>query len=319
MDKLDKQNFYDFQNGVALYKPTDKLSNINQLINSYLNKTLTMFQYSNLPDTLPDLEFEKILQVQGQVFITKYNDDVVALKIDLLHDDVDVYGNAKAGNVYYPDTKVFKKVNLSDGVLIKNDYLGLGLLEIFKKYAYLINESALSLNMANFWKRTEKVFTANDDATAESVKNYLTKTEKGEIGLVTSNLLYESIKVNTPQANGTSLGELIEYHNYLKSQLYAEIGLYTNENRKKERLITSEVETGLNAIYPLVDNMLDNRVQGFEQVNEMFNLDIEVEFMSSWKRNDEDVSSAANLDIEILDDESMDPKIDDLENLDDVE
>ena len=314
MDKLDKQNFYDFQNGITLYKPTDKLSNINHLINSYLNKTLAMFQYSNLPNTLPDLEIEKMLQVQGQVFITKYNDDVVALKIDLLYDDVDVYGKAKAGNVYYPDTKVFKKVNLSDGVLIQNDYLGLGLLEVFKKYAYLINESALSLNMANFWKRTEKVFTANDDATAESVKNYLTKTERGEIGLVTSNLLYESLKVNTPQANGTSLGELIEYHNYLKSQLYAEIGLYTNENRKKERLITSEVETGLNAIYPLVDNMLDNRVQGFEQVNEMFDLDIEVEFMSSWKRNDEDVSSAANLDIEILDDETMDPKIDDLEN-----
>ena len=307
MDKLDKQNFYDFQNGIALYKPTDKLSNINHLINSYLNKTLAMFQYSNLPDTLPDLEIEKLLQVQGQVFITKYNDDVVALKIDLLHDDVDVYGKAKAGNVYYPDTKEFKKVNLADGVLIQNDYLGLGLIEVFKKYAYLINESALSLNMANFWKRTEKVFTANDDATAESVKNYLTKTERGEIGLVTSNLLYESIKVNTPQANGTSLSELIEYHNYLKSQLYAEIGLYTNENRKKERLIVSEVETGLNAIYPLVDNMLDNRVQGMEQVNEMFDLDIEVEFMSSWKVNND------YLDDEILDDEILDPKIDDLE------
>lgn len=322
MDKIDKQNFYDFQNGIALYKPTDKLSNINQLINSYLNKTLAMFQYTNLPDTLPDLEIEKMLQVQGQVFITEYNGDVVALKIDLLYEDVDVYGNAKSGNVYYPDTKVFKKVNLSDGVLIKNDYLGLGLLELFKKYAYLLNESALSLNMANFWKRTEKVFTANDDGTAESVKNYLAKTERGEIGLVTSNLLYESIKVNTPQANGTSLGELIEYHNYLKSQLYAEIGLYTNENRKKERLITSEVETGLNAIYPLVDNMLDNRVQAMVKVNEMFDLDIQVEFMSSWKANNEDVSSAANLDIddvpnEILDNESMDPKIDDLEILED--
>lgn len=316
MDKLEKQNFYDFQNGIALYKPTDKLSNINHLINSYLNKTLAMFQYTNLPDTLPDLEIEKMLQVHGQVFITEYNGDVVALKIDLLYEDVDVYGNAKSGNVYYPDTKVFKKVNLSDGVLIKNDYLGLGLLEIFKKYAYLLNESALSLNMANFWKRTEKVFTANDDGTAESVKNYLAKTERGEIGLVTSNLLYESIKVNTPQANGTSLGELIEYHNYLKSQLYAEIGLYTNENRKKERLITSEVETGLNAIYPLVDNMLDNRVQAMVKVNEMFDLDIQVEFMSSWKANNEDVSSAANLDIndvpnEILDNESMEPKIED--------
>ena len=159
----------------------------------------------------------------------------------------------------------------------------MGLLEIFKKYAYLINESALSLNMANFWKRTEKVFTANDDSTAESVKNYLAKTEQGEITLVTSNLLYESLKVNNPQSNGTSMGELIEYHNYLKSQLYSEIGLYTKDNMKKERLIKSEVEVGLNTIYPLVDNMLDNRVQGFEKVNEMFDLAIEVEFMSSWQ------------------------------------
>ena len=283
MDKLDKQNFYDFQSGITLYKPTDKLGNIHHLINSYLNKTLAMFEYSNLPETLPDLEIEKLLQTEGQVFITKYNDDIVALKIDLIHDKVDVYGNAKTGNVYYPDVRKSEKVSLDDGVLIQNDYLGLGLLELFKKYAYLINESALSLNMANFWKRTEKVFTANDDATAESVKNYLTKTEQGEITLVTSNLLYDSINVDSPQTNGTSMGELIEYHNYLKSQLYSEIGLYTNDNMKKERLIKSEVEVGLNTIYPLVDNMLDNREQGFEKVNDMFGLDIEVEFMSSWK------------------------------------
>ena len=244
-----------------------------------------MFQYSNLPDSLPDVEIEKMLQTQGQLFITKYNEQIVALKIDLLYEDVDVYGNATVGNVYFPDTKTFKKVPLSEGVLIQNDYLGLGILDILKKYAYLINESSLSLNMANFWKRTEKVFTANDDSTLESVKNYLDKTEKGEIGVVTSNLLYESIQVSTPQANGTSLSELIEYHNYLKSQLYSEIGLYTNENMKKERLITSEVETGLNAIYPLVDNMLDNRIQGFTKVNEKFNLAIEVEFMSSWQND----------------------------------
>lgn len=283
MDKMDKQNFYDFQNKIVLYKPTDKIGNIYHLINSYLNKTLTMFEYSNLPDSLPSVEIEKMLQMDGKIFVTKYNDDVVALEIVLIYDDVDVYGNAKTGNVYYPDVKKHERVNLSDGVLIENDYLALGLLEVFKKYAYLINESAISLNMANFWKRTEKVFTANDDATAESVKNYLSKTKKGEIGLVTSNLLYDSIQVNSPQANGTSLGELIEYHNYLKSQLYAEIGLFTNDNMKKERLITSEVITGLSSIYPLVDNMLENRVLGFKRVNEKFDLDIQVDFMSSWK------------------------------------
>ena len=69
MDKLDKQNFYDFQNGISLYKPTDKIGNIHNLINSYLNKTLAMFQYSNLPETLPDLEIEKILQIKTYQFV----------------------------------------------------------------------------------------------------------------------------------------------------------------------------------------------------------------------------------------------------------
>ena len=98
----------------------------------------------------------------------------------------------------------------------------------------------------------------------------------------------------------------------MKSQLYSEIGLYTNENMKKERLITSEVETGLNAIYPLVDNMLDNRVQGFDKVNKMFDLDIEVEFMSAWKNKEiiEDFSDVSDEDDdEILEDEELDQNV----------
>ena len=283
LSKEEKRIFYDYMNGLALYKPNDKLNNINNLIRSFLNKTLTMFLYDGLPESIDYVELEKLLQIKGLAFITEYKDDLVALPIDLLFDDVDVYGNASKGNVYFNDTREIKTMNIKDGVLIKNDYLGIGIMEILKKYAFLINESTTTLYLSNLWKRTEKVFTANDDGTAESVLNYLEKVKNGELGIITTSLLYESINVKVPQSMGTSLHDLIEYDNYIKSQFFNEIGLYHNNNMKKERLITSEVETGKNSVYPLVDNMLNSRRKGLKELNDKYNLNVEVEFTSSWE------------------------------------
>ena len=283
LSKEEKRMFYDYMNGLSLYKPNDKLNNINNLIKSFLNKTLTMFLYDGLPETIDYVELEKLLQIKGISFITEYNGSLVVLPIDLIYDEVDVYGNALKGNVYFNDTREVKTMSIEDGVLIKNDYLGIGLMEILKKYAFLINENTTTLYYSNFWKRTEKVFTANDDATAESVKNYLEKVENGELAIITSSLLYESINVNTQQSIGTSLHELIEYDNYIKSQFYNEIGLYHHNNMKKERLITSEVEVGKSSVYPLVDNMLNSRRKGLKELNGKYNLNVGVEFTSSWE------------------------------------
>jgi len=283
LSKEEKRMFYDYMNGLALYKPSDKLNNINNLIKSFLNKTLTMFLYDGLPKTIDYVELEKLLQIKGLAFITEYKENLVVLPVDLLFDEVDIYGNALKGNVYLNDIREVKMVNIEDGVLIKNDYLGIGLMEIFKKYAFLINESVTTLYLSNLWKRTEKVFTANDDGTAESVKNYLEKVKNGELGIITSSLLYESINVKAPQSAGISLHDLIEYDNYIKSQFYNEIGLYHNNNMKKERLITTEVEVGQNSVYPLVDNMLNSRRKGLKELNEKYNLNVKVEFQSSWE------------------------------------
>ena len=283
LSKEEKRIFYDYMNGLSLYKPKDKLNNINNLIKSFLNKTLTMFLYDGLPETIDYIELEKLLQIKGISFITEYNNSLVVLPIDLIYDEVDVYGNALKGNVYFNDTREVKTMNIEDGVLIKNDYLGIGLMEIFKKYSFLVNESTTTLYLSNVLKRAEKVFTANDDATAESVKNYLEKIENGELAIITSSLLYESINVNTSQSMGTSLHELLEYDNYIKSQFYNEIGLYHHNNMKKERLITSEVEEGKSSVYPLVDNMLNSRRKGLKELNEKYNLNAGVEFTSSWE------------------------------------
>ena len=279
---LSKDEKRDYYNNTINYSVTNKTGNINTIIDGVLNKTLTMFLYDNLPDSLPIEEIEKILQLNGTGFITMIDDEMVILKGAYNYEKVDIYNRPYEINCYLPNKRKYELFNINDGVIIKNDYLERGLLPIFKKWGYLINESEITLTVANRFKRMVKTFIANDDPTAESVKAYLNKVADGETSLIIGNVLWDSIKVDGETSSNT-LHELIEYDNYIKSELYKEIGLYSNDNMKKERLVTSEIETGLNSIYPLVDNMLNCRKQAIEKINEKYNTDITVEFTSSWE------------------------------------
>ena len=279
LSKEEKRRYYD---NTVTYSATNKAENVHNIIDGVLNKTLTMFLYTNLPDTLPIEELEKILQLSGTGFVTMIDEQLVILKGTYNYDEVDIYNRPFKINCYLPDKKQYKMFKISDGVIIKNDYLERGLLPIFKKWGYLINESELTLIIANRYKRMVKTFIANDDPTAESVRTYLTKVDNGESSVITSNILWDSIKIDG-ETNTNTLHELIEYDNYIKSELYKEIGLYSNDNMKKERLISSEVENGMNSIYPLVDNMLNCRKQAIDKINKKFNTNISVEFTSSWE------------------------------------
>lgn len=279
LSKEDKRSYYD---NTINYNVTSKTKNVQNIIDGILNKTLTMFLYTNLPESLPIEEVEQIIQLSGFGFVTTIDEQLVILKGDYSYDKVDIYNRPYKINCYLSDKKQYRMFNISDGVIIKNDYLERGLLPIFKKWGYLINESELTLIIANRYKRMVKTFIANDDPTAESVRNYLTKVDNGESSVITSNILWESIKIDG-ETNTNTLHELIEYDNYIKSELYKEIGLYSNDNMKKERLITSEVENGMNSIYPLVDNMLNCRQQAIKKINEKFKTNISVEFTSSWE------------------------------------
>lgn len=283
MNKQEKRDFYNGMGNIRKYNPKSKSVNVVDYLDMLYNKTLTMFLYTDLPETLPFEELEKLLQVNGKCWVGELEGNLVALSINYRYDNVDVYNRPIYADVYIPNSKETKTIKLSDGVVFKNDYLEKGLSKIFEKYSYLISESELTLYLVNLWKRTEKVFTANDDGTVESVREYLSKVEDGELGVIVSNMLFDSLNVKTYGDSGGSLKELIEYDNYIKSQLYSEIGLYSNENMKKERLVVSEIETGLNSIYPLVDNMYNSRIKSIKQLNEKFNLNVDIEFTSSWE------------------------------------
>lgn len=279
---MNKSEKWDLLQGNLNYSIENKRTNELSIINNVLNKTLGMFSYENLPSTLPPEEIEKILQTNGKVFIFDYEGNIVAVKIDLLYDDVDIYGRPLKGNIYLQDKKEFITVNLSDGVLISNDYLGLGMLPVLKKYSKFINESELTLYITNIWKRASKLISASDDLTLNSARTFINKMEQGEIGIISTNPIIDSLNVSNESVTTVSMGDLIQYDNYFKSLLFNEIGLSYNKQMKKERLITSEVEQDQDTNKPVIENMLACRIMGIEKVNRKFNLNITADISESW-------------------------------------
>ena len=193
--------------------------------------------------------------------------------------------------------------------MVKNDDCLIGLLPMYQRYCGLLTETDLTMNLAIINKRIQNYISANDDGTVESARRFLQKVEDGELGVIAENRLFDSLKVNNSTMNsGVSMTELFEFMQYIKASLYNEIGLSANYNMKRERLTKSEVESNTGNLYPLVDNMLENRQKSVEKINEKYGTEITVEFNSSWDYRIFNGSSIHNTDeeieVDLLEDES---------------
>ena len=261
----------------------DKDTNTNKYVDEMLNKSLIMFRYENLPESIPQIELEKMLQVGGYACFTEVEGEYYVFKGGL-GGVPDVYGRPSQIIINNPSLKFNKTLNIGEEcIIVKNDYLSLGVIDLYTKYSTMLVENDITMILSNYNKRIDNIISVTDDNTGESARIYLNKVEDGELGYIMENKLYDSLKSHNTRGNSSStLGELIQYHQYLKGSMMNEIGLNTAFNMKKERLITSEIEETTDGLYPLVDNMLECREKALELINEKYGLDIKVELNSSW-------------------------------------
>ena len=265
-----------------MYKYRDKTNNIKTQVNYMLVKSLNMFKYENLPDTLPQIEIEKLLQTRGLGFITKHNDELYIFS-GSLSGALDVYGNYTKFNVSNPNINLNKEFELSDGSLIKNDDLALGLLPIYERYVTMMVENEISMVMHSYNNRINRIISAGDDSTKESAEKYIDNIIDGKLGIIGESRIFEGIKVDNPHgSNSNQVTHMIEYQQYLKASMFNEIGLNANFNMKRERLTSNETELNTDILYPFIDDMLENRRVAIDKVNELFDTNIEVNFNGVW-------------------------------------
>lgn len=279
-------NKYDFgiYHGIGeKYDYKDKSHNIRTDIMYMLNKTLKMFRYSNLPETIPYRELEKQLQIYGTTFIVEVDGKLYCL-LGAVSGEEDVYGYPTKVTIINNYLKLNKMYDIGvDVIKMTNDDMGLGVIPILNKYVTMLNENDISMIIASINTRIENIMTASDDNTVESCKRFLDKVVDGDLGYIVTNKLFESFSTSPSGQRNTRLIDLVEYQQYIKASMFNEVGLKSNHNMKKERMIESEVRQNNDAIYPLVDSMLESRQYSIDLINKKWGTNILVELNSSWK------------------------------------
>lgn len=290
---------------------TNKKEQLSKFRADMLNKSLTMFEWKNLPDTLPAVEIEKQLQTNGYSIIAKVQGNIYAFQGGFSGQDP--YNQPTKAIVNNPSLKYNGTFTINeDCVIIKNDDMQQGLIHIYNKYGTLLIENQITMLMTDYNYRMPFTISSKDDTTTQSAREYLQKVIDGSLGVIGEAKLFDALKVTPTNNKGVnSFADLYGYQQFIEAQLNNTIGLATNNNMKRERLTTNEIEVNKNASYPLIDNMLRNRKQAVEKINKMFDLDIDVEFSSIWNGTNEDDNNGNNGDIPTnIDDTTLNSGVD---------
>lgn len=274
---MSKNKFFD-----KFYNYQDKTKNINTYVFNYLNRTNSMFKYHNLPESIPVDMLESFLQRNGFVCIAKHENTLYAF-VGGLGGELDVYYRPTICTVANPALNLVKDFVIDkDCIIMKNDTNLQGLLPVILRYSSMLVENDISMVLATYNTRIQKIVSASDDGTIASAKEYLSQIVSGKQGIIADNAFLKSLDVKDSSTDNKIIEELIKQNQYLKSSMLNEVGLQANTNLKKERLVSAEIESNSESLYPIVDDMLKCRKNALEKVNKMFGTNIEVEFNSSW-------------------------------------
>lgn len=252
-----------------------------------LNRTQSMFKYEGLPETIPQRQLELYLQVNGFTCFAEYENELYIF-FGGLGGKPDVYYMPTICTVANPALNFSANLEIGkDCVIVKNDAMYLGLMPLYNRYASLMSENELSIRTALINSRIIDLISAPDDRTKESAELFLKNVENGDLGIIAENSFLDGIK-SQPYGSSSSAGvltDLIEMEQYLKAGWYNDIGLNANYNMKRESLNSEESQLNHDALFPLIDNMLECRQHGIDEVNKKYGLHISVKLASAWEDN----------------------------------
>lgn len=290
------------------------------LINNMQKRTLGMFEYKNLPDTLSARSIEKYLQGSGTCLICNVTEEMIT--------NPDAKGQAglyalpcKAGgrrNADYLPTRaivVSSWLGLSadfdlmkdEAVYMWNDSLLEGLTGIYSLYASELTDNIQTLHFQEVHNRILSIIKASSEDEKKDALEFFNDYQDGKFAALMNEDFIENIRNNRVDpfkgSSNSSIKETLEARQWLLAHWNIEIGLNDNYNMKRESLNENEIEANSDTLTPLLDDMYKCRKKGVEEINRIFGTDIKVDFSSSWKRvnlREKNAQKQEDLQIEAL-------------------
>lgn len=283
--------------GFGDYDARNKCDNIRNIVCYMLNRTQSMFEWKGLPETIPARILEMYLQINGNcAFMHRENN--LYIYTGGFGGEPDEYYRPTIYTISNPAQKFSVNAKIDeDCIVMRNDSMYMGLLPLFNRYASNMVETELSMFIATINTRIISLISAQNDRTQKSAEKFLMDIEHGELGIISEREFFDDLKTSDYSKSGsqniiTNLIELMQYH---KASMWNEIGLNANYNMKRESINSGESQLNNDALLPLVDDMLKQRQEGAEKVNNMFGTSIRVDYASAWKDNIEEIEAEQNM------------------------
>ena len=293
MDKVPNRSNWSFDvcsQDLSLDKLTE------YYIKDTLIRTQKMFNYNNLPKSIPKEQLELLLQRNGYAVITKVNGDLYAFYGGLGGEPNEYYLPTIA-TVANPALKFSKSMKIDkECVVIKNDVMFMGLMPLIQSTSYLLAQADISFKYALINGRMKAIVTAPNDEVKASLDEMFKQIEKGSsLKVVVDDDLMNELKVSPYGTNDNGI-DIIELKQYIIGSFYQKLGIQSNFNMKREALNSAESALNDDILYPLIDEMLEERQKGVEKINELYGTNISVELSSIWKQLRDQEEQAVNVD-----------------------
>ena len=253
--------------------------------NRLVELAISMFEWKNLPKEIDQRYLELILCTNGNAVFFKDEDldQFLALKC-VFSGKFDVYNipmkrRAIANNGYNLD------LDYTNSVVIYNNYLhhnNLNVLEMFAKRLYNL-ERTIDINVDA--QKTPVIIQCDENQKLTLQNVYM--QYNGNMPVI-----YGDKKLNPNDFNVLKTDAPFVAQNLyeLKTQIWNEALTYlgiTNLNIvKKERLVTDEVTRSQGGIISSRHSRLQSRKEAVEKINDMFGLDISVEYRQDYREMD---------------------------------
>lgn len=247
-----------------------------------VEKIIRMFEYGNLPNTIPATELEKLVLLLGKggVLPTEYG--FIAIKTHLY--GVGIYKNYPPYAVWASPLVSGEGIVNKDIVVIRNNSFMSGVRETVDRYARMLAdvESTLAITLINL--RQPSMTAAPDENTAYSYQAARLAMTLGSPEAVLNTSVLDDIKnfdaIKTIPA--TLLTDIIDARDRLLSAFLSEFGVATKDSKKAPMTI-SEVQSDTQVMTVNITDMLETRKECVKILNYVYGLNVTVKLNEAYK------------------------------------
>lgn len=253
-----------------------------QYLRRLMELSMSMFAWKNLPNTVDPRYIELRLFETGSVVFFK--DDVLGeLCLDCIQQgNFDVYGNPITRRAYSCYNNYQKVLSNKDSVIIWNNYLRTNSVTDIQLYAKRLWDLDRSVDVNAKAQKTPILIQCNEKQKLSMKNLYMQYDGNTPVIFADNNIDINGVKVISTQAPYVA-DRLYQLKNQIWNEALTYLGISNLNINKQERLITDEVSSSQGSTISSRYSRLECRKQAVEKINEMFGLDIEVDYRKDYQ------------------------------------